>query len=274
MKGLPGLNRGLIFFINLSRGGLRFLFFPTPRVSSPEGTQTDSAMKSTYDLRKGCPFFSFLNGALLLALVLTGCTSPRVGDLASYPSPLEGRLMPEEEGPSVQMAEASSPPVVYEGPVAEVAARLEAAALDWEGVPYRLGGTSRRGIDCSFYVRTLYSDLFAEDLPRTTREQVLRGTPVRKDALLPGDLVFFRTGRSTRHVGIYLGNGAFTHASSSQGVMTSRLDDAYWVRTYWTARRLLPVETPLPEASRFSRAEAPPEDAAEPTTRPRIGWEY
>jgi hypothetical protein len=229
-------------------------------------------MKSTYDPRKVCPFFSFLNGVLLLALVLTGCTSPRVGDLAAYPSPLEGRLMPEEEGPSVQMAEASSPPIVYEGPVAEVAVRLEAAALDWEGVPYRLGGTSRRGIDCSFYVRTLYRDLFAEDLPRTTREQVLRGTPVKKDALLPGDLVFFKTGRSTRHVGIYLGNGVFTHASSSQGVMTSRLEDPYWVRTYWTSRRIVPIEALLPEATRFSQADAPAADL--PETTARIGWEY
>lgn len=231
-------------------------------------------MKCSYDLRKACPFFPFLNGVLLLALVLTGCTSPRVGDLASYPSPVEGRLMPEDDAPARLAEAATEAPVAYEGAVLEVATRLESAAQDWEGVPYRLGGTSRRGIDCSFYVRTVMGDLFAEDLPRTTREQVLRGTPVKKEALLPGDLVFFKTGRSMRHVGIYLGNGTFTHASSSRGVMNSRLDDPYWVRTYWTSRRVLSVEAPASEEARFSQAEASQEETPATTSRPRIGWEY
>lgn len=108
----------------------------------------------------------------------------------------------------------------------------------WAGTPYRLGGNDKSGIDCSAFVQNIFTDAFDVQLPRTTSEQVSLGVPVQRQALEPLDLVFFKTGR-TQHVGIYLGQGEFLHASTSRGVIISKLDNPYWKRNYWTARRPL-----------------------------------
>ncbi len=107
------------------------------------------------------------------------------------------------------------------------------------GWPYRLGGTSRRGIDCSALVQHVFNDTFRLALPRSTGEQVHQGTPIARDELQAGDLVFFRPPGAYDHVGIYVGDGYFLHASTSQGVKLSRLENAYWRRHYWQARRAL-----------------------------------
>lgn len=121
--------------------------------------------------------------------------------------------------------------------LAPVRAALYARHRAWQGVPYRLGGLSRQGIDCSGFVHLTYRDLFAIDLPRHTAVQVAAGIEVSQAELLPGDLVFFRTGNS-RHVGIYIEQRTFLHASTSRGVMVSSLDDAYWARRFWRAVRV------------------------------------
>ncbi|MCW8328590.1 NlpC/P60 family protein [Photobacterium sp. SDRW27] len=108
----------------------------------------------------------------------------------------------------------------------------------WKGTPYRLGGSSKRGIDCSAFVQVGYSSVFNQRLPRTTGEQARLGEWIPLAQATEGDLVFFKTGRTMRHVGIYLGNSEFLHASTSQGVVISRLDNPYWRRTFWQARRL------------------------------------
>ncbi|MCG6657389.1 glycoside hydrolase [Halomonas campisalis] len=109
----------------------------------------------------------------------------------------------------------------------------------WSGTPYRLGGTGERGIDCSALVQNVFRDTFRLDLPRSTGEQVQQGEAVSRDELQVGDLVFFRPPGPYDHVGIYVGEGYFLHASTSQGVMLSTLDNAYWQRHYWQARRAL-----------------------------------
>lgn len=109
----------------------------------------------------------------------------------------------------------------------------------WAGTPYRLGGSSFRGIDCSALVQNVFSDTFRFDLPRTTEQQVRTGAEVELDALRPGDLVFFQPPGVYRHVGIYVGEGRFLHASTSRGVMISELDNRYWQRHFWQARRTL-----------------------------------
>jgi cell wall-associated NlpC family hydrolase len=98
-------------------------------------------------------------------------------------------------------------------------------------------------VDCSAFVRAVYEDVYDVELPRTAEEQERLGAKVEKEALESGDLVFFRTQGMgplfrSRHVGVYLGNGVFAHASGKRGVTTSRLDDYYWSRKYATARRL------------------------------------
>lgn len=109
----------------------------------------------------------------------------------------------------------------------------------WVGTPYVLGGESQRGIDCSALVQQIFDDAFAVELPRTTSDQILEGQRIARDELNPGDLVFFRPPGPYRHVGVYVGEGRFLHASSSQGVIISRLDNVYWNRYYWQARRPL-----------------------------------
>ncbi|WP_406667687.1 NlpC/P60 family protein [Gallaecimonas sp. GXIMD1310] len=115
---------------------------------------------------------------------------------------------------------------------------LVAQYRQWQGVPYRLGGTSKTGIDCSAFTRQTFKQRFSITLPRTTAAQVRLGKPVAQQHLRPGDLVFFKTGRRSRHVGIYQGNGLFLHASTSVGVTVSALDNPYWQAHYWTARRI------------------------------------
>ncbi|MCK8045016.1 NlpC/P60 family protein [Shewanella sp. 1CM18E] len=108
---------------------------------------------------------------------------------------------------------------------------------EWQGVPYRLGGNSKSGIDCSGFVLLTFQNQFGRQLPRTTEQQKNIGSSVSKSQLRAGDLVFFKTGWSTRHVGIYLGDSQFLHASTSQGVMISSLNNSYWKQKYWLSRR-------------------------------------
>lgn len=107
----------------------------------------------------------------------------------------------------------------------------------WVGTPYRLGGEGDSGIDCSALVQAIFANRFRIDLPRTTESQVLQGKRVEREQLKAGDLVFFRPPGRYRHVGVYVGDGFFLHASTSQGVTLSELDNVYWQRYYWQARR-------------------------------------
>ena len=109
----------------------------------------------------------------------------------------------------------------------------------WAGTPYRIGGTTDRGIDCSALVRNVFRDTFDVELPRSTQDQVHEGRPIDRQELQAGDLVFFSPPGRYNHVGIYVGNGYFLHASTSKGVIISSLDNSYWRRYYWQARRAL-----------------------------------
>ena len=117
-------------------------------------------------------------------------------------------------------------------------ASLRDAAPRWLGIPYRWGGSTRRGIDCSAFVQQYVRENLAIELPRTTAGQRYEGVPIDRDQLQSGDLVFFRR-RGVRHVGVYLSDGEFIHASSSRGVTISDLSNSYWDRHYWMSRRIL-----------------------------------
>ena len=109
----------------------------------------------------------------------------------------------------------------------------------WRNTPYRLGGLSKRGIDCSGFVHVIYRDAFNKKVPRSTQRLAKIGKSITQKSLKFGDLVFFKTGRKQRHVGIYINNGKFIHASSSRGVMQSSLRSDYWSQHYWKAKRIL-----------------------------------
>ncbi|MDX9821173.1 MAG: NlpC/P60 family protein [Syntrophales bacterium] len=110
------------------------------------------------------------------------------------------------------------------------------------GAPYRLGGSSVRGIDCSAFVKNIY-EFFNISLPRTAREQSRVGLTVSRDELIPGDLVFFNTRRPYGHVGIYIGNNEFIHASSREKRVTiNSLDSAYFNKRFIKAIRVKGID--------------------------------
>lgn len=112
---------------------------------------------------------------------------------------------------------------------------------EWMGVRYRLGGNSKAGIDCSAFVQRMFEDVFCLDLLRTAREQFANARLIKNlDSLSEGDLVFFKIKTSRiSHVGVYLANRRFVHASSSQGVTISSLDERYWHRYFTGGGRVL-----------------------------------
>lgn len=121
---------------------------------------------------------------------------------------------------------------------AQVRSQLLEQLSEWEGVPYRYGGLTKGGIDCSGFIYLTFAEEFGIRLPRTTQSQALKGKVIEQEDLRPGDLVFFQTGYNQRHIGIYVGKKQFIHTSSSRGVMLSRLDNPYWQSAYWHARRV------------------------------------
>ncbi len=104
-------------------------------------------------------------------------------------------------------------------------------AYSWLGTPYRYAGTSRSGVDCSGLTCRVFEDAVGIKLPRSSRDQADYCRKISQRNLQPGDLVFFVNkpgGNRVNHVGLYIGDGKMIHASSSQGVVISGLDEEYW----------------------------------------------
>lgn len=125
----------------------------------------------------------------------------------------------------------------------DIKSKLLNQYASWKGVRYRLGGDSRRGIDCSAFVQRTFREQFGMDLPRSTYEQQEMGHKIQRNKLRVGDLVLFRAGSTGRHVGIYLGNDQFVHASTSSGVIISKMTEDYWNKRYQEGRRVLSKKT-------------------------------
>jgi cell wall-associated NlpC family hydrolase len=110
------------------------------------------------------------------------------------------------------------------------------------GVPYKLGGETFKGIDCSAFVKKIY-EIFSIQLPRTTREQFSIGIRVERNQLEEGDLVFFRERGNRAHVGIYVGDNQFVHASSySRKVKIDHLDTPYYNQRFLRGVRVKELE--------------------------------
>lgn len=148
--------------------------------------------------------------ALLLAMMLTACY--------------------------VASPASAAPPAVVAAP--SVVAEAVRTFIGW---PYRLGGDSARGLDCSALVQRAFRAVGME-LPRTVKDQFLRGCAVAREELAAGDLVFFRgpRGRGVSHVGVYVGSAHFIHAGR-HGVAIASMLAPHWARRFAGARRLIEV---------------------------------
>jgi lipoprotein Spr len=113
------------------------------------------------------------------------------------------------------------------------------AVDEWYGVRYRTGGNSKTGVDCSGFTVAVYTAVFGITLPRVSRDQYRTARKISTTELQEGDLVFFNTtGRGVSHVGVYLGNNRFIHASVSRGVMVNSLFEPYYLKRFVGAGRI------------------------------------
>lgn len=197
---------------------------------------------------------------LCLALLgLSGCATIRSEPRFAPPKPPEGsppekaRAKGKEEARAAREARKAQRKSGRKGgglPTFRLFAReasdLVEAAREYLGVPYRYGGDTPRGMDCSGLVWRAVKETWGRELPRNSAEMARLGMPVSRPELEPGDLLFFYTGSRGRisHVGIYAGRGRFVHASTSQGVEEAGLDEGYWRRRLVCARRLTPASIP------------------------------
>jgi len=126
--------------------------------------------------------------------------------------------------------------------------KLNGIVNDLIGTPYKSGGTSSKGFDCSGFTSYVFEKMGIE-LTRTSGSQAKEGTKVAKADLIAGDLVFFDTiggnNSAISHVGIYIGDGKFVHSSSSRGVVTDKLNSEYYDGRFVTARRIMDADSYL-----------------------------
>ena len=114
---------------------------------------------------------------------------------------------------------------------------------EWWGIRYRYGGTTKKGIDCSALTGLLMGTVFDVKLPRTARDQYNESEKISKTEMQEGDLVFFNTRGGVSHVGVYLGEGYFVHASTNKGVMISNLGEHYYSNRFISGGRVLNNES-------------------------------
>lgn len=186
-------------------------------------------------------FLAPWSAVFLIALaVTTGCShrAPLPGR-REYITPIPSATVAQPSHSSGTGAVQTSSPRSDAGPAsAKTASAWRQAAAPWLGTPYRIGGASREGIDCSGFSQALHQDVVQRRLPRTSQDQWSRSVPVSPNQVQPGDLVFFNTtGKGVSHVGVFLEGQEFVHASTSKGVIYSQLTDPYWSTRYLGARR-------------------------------------
>jgi cell wall-associated NlpC family hydrolase len=169
--------------------------------------------------------------AALLALTLWGCgsTAPRFRTVEVPGTPGERRSPPRAERTYANL----TPQGIHRD-------RLLLELAGYLGVPYEYGGTTKRGIDCSGLTQRVYQGALLPKLPRSTADQFRAGRPVEVESLMFGDLVFFNTtGTIPSHVGIYIEDDLFAHASVTNGVTFGSLEAEYYRERYVGARRIV-----------------------------------
>jgi len=162
-----------------------------------------------------------------LLLVMSGCSTKGVHAYKATLKPLKKPIKKEPVSYTLKNTDA-------------ITLSLYDEYLKWSGTPYRLGGNTFTGVDCSSLVQQIYRDAFGIRVPRTTKNQAKVGYKIERNSLKEGDLLLFKTGYNIRHSGIYLERGNFINASTSHGVIISNINNPYWRSKYWQSRRVLP----------------------------------
>lgn len=109
----------------------------------------------------------------------------------------------------------------------------------WLGTPYKYGGNDKKGVDCSGFVCAIYKEVYAQNVPRTSQSLYVACKKIKDNELREGDLVFFNfNGKGVSHVGIYLSNNMYVHASTTKGVVISDLKNVYTLKNYVGAGRI------------------------------------
>lgn len=178
------------------------------------------------------------NTVLVASVVTTALTVAGCSSIPDYDprSPYYTSVQKHSIAPAMRLVERQSPAQAINS---ALSTRLWQHFEKWQGTPYKYGGNGRDGIDCSAYVQVTMDEVADIRLPRTTRTQIDYGRSVQESDLQVGDIVFFVTKPGVWHNGIYMGNGQFMHASSSKGVMISKLSNQFWAQRYWQSRRVI-----------------------------------
>ncbi|MDV5224715.1 bifunctional murein DD-endopeptidase/murein LD-carboxypeptidase [Providencia rettgeri] len=174
--------------------------------------------------------------AIAIAATLSACTTPNSSKNAQRTTHSESRML---NNSSDSLAMASQDEFEQLVQSVDTKSKIMDQYANWKGVSYRLGGTTKSGIDCSSFVQRTFIEQFGVALPRTTSEQESSGKSVSRNSLKAGDLVLFKTGRRMKHVGIYIGDNKFVHASTSSGVIVSEMTNEYWNKRYYAGRRII-----------------------------------
>lgn len=192
----------------------------------------------------------------LAVFLFTGCSVLRIhpdpqqesGITVSWEEEGDNQMVvsyttPEERSTQVQkapVAEAPAPPTVKDT-VSIAHAKLFEAIEEWMGTPYGYGRHQKqKGTDCSGFTMEIFNAVYGIRLNRSSADQVANTREVKKSELEIGDLVFFNIrGNRISHVGIYIGNNKFVHASTRRGVIISDLDEPYYQRSYARSGRVI-----------------------------------
>jgi probable lipoprotein NlpC len=117
--------------------------------------------------------------------------------------------------------------------------KLISCMASWLGTPYKYAGETRQGTDCSGMIMAIYKEVYKKDLFRSSMEQMKNVTIIKKEELRTGDLVFFKIGGDkVSHVGLYIGEGKFMHASTQRGVVINSLEEEYYKKWFFAGGRV------------------------------------
>ena len=166
----------------------------------------------------------------LAALFMTACGSSRTVTASS------GHKVDRKGSCSISKVEYA----VIDGTMESSSRALLTEAKKWLGTPYKYGGEDKSGVDCSGLVLNVFRNALNIKLPRSSSKQMEYSSSIAKRDLIPGDLLFFATTGGSRisHVGMYIGEGKMVHSSTSRGVMVSRIEEDYFVKTFAGAGRV------------------------------------